>query len=175
MLFRLRFSLEDIPKWTERFSIEIEPEELPIDTEIAPKVRERGYYTKPEFLKVCRWKSPRTKPLCAANPASRIEIVSRAALSSNNERARIETFTLLSGVSWPTASVLLHFGHSDPYPILDFRALWSLGVSPPPPYTFAVWWEYVQFCRDLAKQAGVTVRDLDRALWQYSAVHQRAG
>ena len=37
----------------------------------------------------------------------------------------------LSGVRWPTASVLLHFGHRDRYPILDYRALEALGVPSP--------------------------------------------
>lgn len=40
--------------------------------------------------------------------------------------------TTINGVSWPMASVLLHFGHADRYPILDFRALWSLEVDTPP-------------------------------------------
>ncbi len=33
----------------------------------------------------------------------------------------------LDGVEWPTASTILHFCGARPYPILDYRALWSLG------------------------------------------------
>src|SRR4029453_1613085 len=98
------------------------------------------------------------------NKAGDVEVVTRAALTSSDERVRIETFTVLRGVSWPTASVLLHFGHSDPYPILDYRALWSRGVDLAPLYTFGVWWSYVQFCRSLAEQCGVSIRTLDKAL-----------
>jgi hypothetical protein len=72
-------------------------------------------------------------------------------------------------VSWPTASVLLHFGRADPYPILDFRALQSLGVEQPSQYTFDFWWAYVQACRRLADKHGVDMRTFDRALWQWSA------
>lgn len=68
----------------------------------------------------------------------------------------------LRGVSWPTASVLLHFGHHDEYPILDYRALWWLGYDKPPPYTFEFWSAYVSFCRTLAKRLSVSVRTLDR-------------
>jgi len=75
----------------------------------------------------------------------------------------------MNGVSWPTASVLLHFGYFDLYPVLDFRALWSLGIdSERTEYDFEFWWQYTQFCRELAKDVGVTMRTLDRALWQYS-------
>ena len=86
-----------------------------------------------------------------------------------DERQRIEALTRLHGVDYPTASVLLHLAHRDSYPIIDFRALWSLGVeTPPTAYFFTYWWAYTQACRSLAKDAGVRMRTLDRALWQYS-------
>ena len=72
------------------------------------------------------------------------------------------------------ASTILHFTHREPYPILDFRALWSLGIEQQPAYyVFSMWWEYVATCRRLADQAGVSARELDRALWQYSKENQR--
>ena len=88
------------------------------------------------------------------------------------ERLRIGALRCLSGVEWPTASVLLHLAHKEHYPILDFRALWSLGFDKPPAYTFDFWKKYVQTCRRLAKQQGVDMRTLDRALWQYSKENQ---
>jgi hypothetical protein len=75
----------------------------------------------------------------------------------------------LHGVSWPTASVFLHFAGRDRYPILDYRALWSLGIEKPIAYTFDFWWHYTLFCRKLADEAYVSMRTLDRALWQFSA------
>jgi hypothetical protein len=39
-------------------------------------------------------------------------------------------------------------------------------------YEFSFWWEYTQFCRKLAAEAGVSMRTLDRALWQYSKENQ---
>lgn len=80
----------------------------------------------------------------------------------------------LRGAQLPTASVLLHLARPDLYPIIDFRALWSLSINmPPASYGFAFWWAYVQACRELARSAGVTMRRLDRALWQYSKEHQK--
>lgn len=84
--------------------------------------------------------------------------------------------TLLSGVQWPTASVILHFCAAEPYPILDFRALWSLSEDVPPSgYTFPFWWSYCEATRCLAAKARVSMRVLDRALWQYSKENQLAG
>jgi hypothetical protein len=143
-----------------------------IESELAPVVRNRGYFTKPEFQVLCRWKTPRSKRLIESNSDEFIQAVTQTALSTPEERLRIEVLTLLRGVSWPTASVLLHFGHHDPYPILDFRALWSLGVNTLPDYEFDFWWEYTQVCRQLAREANVSMRTLDRALWQYSKEKQ---
>ena len=36
---------------------------------IRPQVLARGYLTRPEFLKLCAWKSVRTKPRCRKNSA----------------------------------------------------------------------------------------------------------
>ena len=55
-----------------------------------------------------------------------------------------------------------------PYPILDVRALASLGVTAPPRYTFPFWWAYTTFTRSLSRQTGLSMRDLDRGLWQFS-------
>jgi hypothetical protein len=79
----------------------------------------------------------------------------------------------LRGVSWPTASVVLHFCDTRRYPILDFRALWSLGYATPPAYNLEFWLAYTTFTRALARRRGLSMRILDRALWQYSSEHQR--
>lgn len=95
-----------------------------------------------------------------------------AALSTPDERLRVDVLRLLSGVAWPTASVILHWGHTEPYPILDFRAVWSLGLDALPPYDFPFWQAHTAYCRALASGVGVGMRELDRALWQYSKEHQ---
>lgn len=98
---------------------------------ISPAIHQRRHFTRDEFLTVATWKSRRPRKRYARNDEAFVTAVTRTALSTPHERLRIEVLTLLDGVSWPTASVLLHFGHPDPYPILDFRALWSLGVDVP--------------------------------------------
>jgi hypothetical protein len=103
-----------------------------------------------------------------------IAAVTGTALSTDNERLRIEVLTLLSGVNWPTASVILHFCAREPYPILDVRALWSLSMPAALPYDYPLWAEYTKVSRQLAARAGVSLRELDRALWLYSKENQVA-
>ena len=135
---------------------------------IGAAARARGHFTKPEFIEVCRWKTPRSQPRVARNTAAEIEEATGLALAAKSEALRIEIPRALAGVDWATASVLLHLAHTDPYPILDYRALEAFGMNRVPTYTVTFWNSYVAACRSLATNAGVDMRTLDRALWQWS-------
>lgn len=167
--FELRFPAEEVGAWAARYDVSAD---AALEGEVGPFMRREGYLTRDHFLTLARWKSPRSGPLCARNEAGFVEAVTRAAASATDERFRIEVLRLLQGVDWPTASVILHVGVADPYPLLDVRALWSLGHDTPPPYTFDLWWAYTTFSRDLARSQGVSMRALDRALWQFSKERQ---
>jgi hypothetical protein len=120
----LRFQQERIHFWADRY-LELNSDqqrENIIAGEISQRTHQVGFYNKLDFLEVCRWKSPRTHARCEENDEAYVREVTGIGLSTQNEQLRIEILTLLRGVSWPTASVLLHFGHRDPYPILDFHA-----------------------------------------------------
>ena len=170
MPFKLRIPLSDIPHWSARYEYNDA-----IPAELGPVARKRGHLTKTEFLAFTRWKTARTQQRCQANSPEFVKTATAVSLASPDERLRIEVLTLLSGVQWPTASVILHFCAIDPYPILDFRALWSLSADVPKSgYAFPFWWSYCEATRRLARKAHVSMRVLDRALWQYSKENQPA-
>lgn len=139
---------------------------------VAARARENGLLTRDDFLTLCEWKSPRARPRFESNSEEFVRAVTGVALTTPCEQLRVSALTLLDGVSWPTASVILHFCHPDPYPVLDVRAIWSLGVEGPIPYNFALWSDYTLTCRALARRTRTSMRALDRALWQYSKEHQ---
>lgn len=168
-MFRLRFPPAEIVRWAASFA---DPHTTLVDG-LSRGARARGVLTRKEFLALCRWKTPRTQPRCASNTAARIQEATRIALATDDERAKIYVLRTLAGVGWPTASVILHFCDTRPYPVLDYRALWSLGYSRPPVYTFEFWSAYTHFTRALAQSTGHDMRTVDRALWQYSKHHQR--
>jgi len=168
-MFKLKFQESKIPYYAGRYSY---ASEAKFENEIAPRAKKRGYLTRPEFIELGKWKTPRTQPLVRSNPSDIIEAVTRAALESRHEDVKIGVLRSLRGVSWPTASVVLHFCDKQPYPILDFRALWSLGYAVPPAYTLEFWLAYTDFTRQLARRTGHTMRIVDRALWQYSYERQ---
>jgi len=167
--FRLRFPLSEVMYWAARYAYADDAE---VEA-IGERARMRGWFTRDEFLAVARWKSPRSRRRCEENDEATVKAATQLALSTADERQRIEALTQLHGIDYPTASVLLHLAHREAYPIIDFRALWSLGVeTPPAAYSFTYWWAYTQACRSLAKEAGVRMRMFDRALWQFSKERQ---
>ena len=136
---------------------------------VGPK---QGYLTRAQLYEICHWKSQRRPELALANPEAFVREITAFSFSAKCEESRIGALTLLSGVEFPTASVILHFCVDPSYPILDFRAIWSLGVRRPRQYTIAFWLEYVELCRAIAAKHRIEVRGLDMALWQYSKEHQ---
>lgn len=130
--------------------------------------RARGYYRLDEFIKVCRWKTPRSGPRVAANTAKEIADATGRALATSDEGQRMTALLELAGVGVPTASTLLFFAFPDDYPILDVRALESLGVNERSSYPVKFWLAYLATCRELASRHQVSIRTLDKALWQYS-------
>jgi hypothetical protein len=163
--FTLQFDASMIPALASRYSYSLEDH---ITDEIGPAVRERGYFNRSEFIEVCRWKTPRSAPLVKKNFEEEVQEATRLALSATTELLRICIPMVLSGILLPTASVLLHFGHQDRYPIIDYRALEALGVMAPVSYTMPFWNAYVIACRKIDDETGYGMRVIDRAMWQWS-------
>ncbi len=165
----LRFPVSEIPHWAHRYSYDGEDDLI----RRMGMAKARGHLTREEFLALCKWKTPRSQPLCRRNKPQHIRDVTSNAFHCRDEKAKMAALRTLDGVGWPTASVLLHFCDRGSYPILDYRALWSLGLDrPPSSYTFDFWWAYTEFSRGLARTAKCDMRTLDRALWQFSKEQQ---
>jgi hypothetical protein len=166
---KLRFPESKVKFWADRFDYGQNEDGM---LSMRASVQSAGHLTKDQLRIVARWKSPRSAGNIEKNTDAFIREITGMALRAKDERARIEPLTLMDGVRWPTASVILHVFHSEPYPILDFRALWSVSVDVPSEYSMELWTPYTAYCRKIANRAGVSMRDLDRALWQFSKEHQ---
>jgi hypothetical protein len=169
--FEIQFPPERVPDLAARFPA---VDEGAVDT-IGPAARARGYYRRGEFLLVCAWKTPRSAPKVALNTEPAVRAATRRAFAETDEAVRIQALLSLSGVGVPTASTLLYFAFPALYPILDVRALESLGVKPRSQYPISFWLGYLEACRALAAQCGVSIRTLDKALWQWSKERSAAG
>lgn len=169
-MFKLRVPKDSIESWASRYSEFYDDSEVEA---LGHAARTAGYLAADQFRRIARWKTPRSQSRCRKNSETFVREVTAAAFSASEPRFKIEVLRLLDGVDWPTASVLLHFCDKEPWPIIDYRAFWSLSqASPAGSYSFALWASYANYTRQLAKELNVSMRVLDRALWAYSKVKQ---
>ena len=80
------------------------------------EIRLKKHIDKDQLKLVAKWKSKRSAGHIEKNSNNYVEEITSFAFSTNNERSRIEALTLLDGISWPTASAILHLFHNAPYP-----------------------------------------------------------
>lgn len=104
----------------------------------------------------------RSRSKVERNDAGAVETVTREAFETRDEARRTSGLIQLVGVGVPTASTLLHFAFPDDYPILDVRALESLGQRGRTTYSVSYWLKYLDACRRLARDHAVSIRVLDK-------------
>src|SRR5438876_5561921 len=157
----------------QRELVEEDPATAALVGELAD-VRRRGWFTRGEFLRMCRWKSPRALRRYAANPAATVRRVSRAVLAARSERRRLELLTRLKGVSVPTASAILTLIDPRRYGVIDIRAwqlLFRMGAVRRRPggvgFRFADWEQYLSILRQHARALRVSVRRVELTLFEY--------
>jgi hypothetical protein len=177
-----------ITEWSRRY-LERLPRKLRDDEEdllgrVGPQVGQRGFYRLEEVERVNKWKLPteRNRAHLAKNSTGEIEAVTREALAAPDHLQLHILVGWLYGVSDAVASALLMFPLPDKHTVIDFHAARALeglqekGHLPlllpwrpqgaesdwVPPYPL-----YIDVCRRLAEHLDVSLRDLDRALWQW--------
>ena len=100
--FTLRLPIAKVPHWADRYDYEDDTEVIAA----GESARERGWYTRDEFLTITDWKTNRSQTRVRRNTAAAIEDATKLALATADERLRIGVLTLLQGVEMPAASVL---------------------------------------------------------------------
>lgn len=133
-----------------------------------------GEFTRAHLADIVAWKSPRSLRILHENEAE-IRDALHLAMITETERAAIATLIALDGVGVPVASAVLTMVDENRYTIVDRRALESLGQPPRPQYAVNFYLDYLDVCRELSRKHGVSLRTLDRALWQWSAEQNQDG
>jgi hypothetical protein len=132
-----------------------------------------GNFDIAELRAIFEWKTRgRGRSRLERNAPEEIEDALRLALAARTERSAVSVLRGLAGVDVPVASAIMTAVDPRRYTILDFRALFSLGAKRS--YNSVDFYlAYLAACRRIAEAAGVDLRTLDRALWQYSKENQK--
>jgi len=115
------------------------------------------------------WKSHRRMDLFEQNDASAVEAAVKDAIAATHAadvRGAIQSLMRLSGVGLKMASAILTAMFPTLYTVCDFRASHALGHKDFSSLRYYI--EYLAECRAMATQYRVSLRDFDRANWQWS-------
>jgi hypothetical protein len=142
--------------------------------------RKRGYLTKADLLKICRWKSARAIRQIRRNRADRIRRVTGEAFTTRSERKKLSLLTSLYGVGIPMASAILTLTRPARYGVIDIR-VWQLlhtmgsvtSNKKGQAFDFDEWCLYLEILRHYAKSYNVGARDIERTLFMVHGRYQR--
>lgn len=133
-----------------------------------------GHGTMDDAVRIVRWKVPdRTYGrFKAKNEWPEIKRVMRnavALLKRGEDMEAIRVLRSLHMVATSTATAFACWLREGEFPLIDMMALRALGYQGA--INDHVLARYIDFCRAEAQRLGMTIRDLDRALW----VHRGTG
>lgn len=161
--FQLQFPPEQIVTYAKRYSFEDDLSALEAGQNIS-----KGDCTRVNLETIYEWKTRgRGRGRLQQNSERDICDALKIATMAQTERAAISVLIGLDGVDVPVASAILTAINPEKYTIIDFRALQALGQSTKD-RSVKYYLRYLSACRELARKHNTTLRQLDRALWQWS-------
>jgi len=127
-----------------------------------------GDYSPGNLLRIFEWKTTgRGRSRLLRNEEPDIHDALRLACMAETPRAAIAVLTSLDGIAVPVASAIMTTIYPDRFTVIDFRALEALG-SKSADRSVRFYVLYLDYCRQLAEAWAMSLRQLDRALWQWS-------
>ena len=139
-------------------------------------VREVGFFTRSEFLRMCKWKEQRERRRqnWISNTEDEVQLLSARALGALDEARRILHLCRLRGVGIPVASAFLMLVDPENYGVIDIRVWQLLALYNEVDYDLdgqglqlLHWLDYLDKIRLWAGEFNVSVRAIERTLFQH--------
>lgn len=169
-----------IDYWSNRYDLKCSERDRALYKQIKNKLNKLfpsgkiRYLTRDILYDVVDWKASRIRKSVLSNKPAFVKEISRCCLLSRNEQLKIEALAILKGVKYRVASAILHFCFPEKYTVMDWRAWESLIKQKELAKTYKIkddfehWHKYLKTCRSICTRCNRTLRQLDKALWQYS-------
>jgi thermostable 8-oxoguanine DNA glycosylase len=129
-----------------------------------------GDFGRARLETIFEWKTKgRGRSRLKKNTDEEIADALKLALEAKTPRAAIAVLRGLTGVDVPVASAILATIRPDEHTIIDWRALQAFGAyKANMVIDTKLYLSYLDYCKEIAERNGVSLRDLDRAMWQWS-------
>jgi len=126
-----------------------------------------------EFFKIVIWKSNRAKgKVLRGIKKSRksVKELMRKVYNVRTPEEKVETLIKIKGIGLPIASAILTVCYPNEFTVLDYR-VWDILFKDKKvnnknlPNTISSYLDYVNVCKNYAKELNLNLRDFDRAMW----------
>ena len=124
-----------------------------------------------DLLMIAEWKAPRSAHHLKSNKSSELlsEVLNVATAECGLTGKKVDELVKLVGVRIPMASAILTCINPASYTVIDVKVLDALHAKQRT-ITRDLYIRYLTFCRSTAKEIGVELRQLDRALWKSGSI-----
>jgi len=145
--------------------------------QVHPRFRDEHTMEPFDFFAIVVWKSNRTKTKVKKgldDAGKSVQELMREVAQAETPGAMVEVLLQVGGIGLAVASAILAVCDPKTFTVLDYRAWETLqgasleGLPEHYPVTSDEYLDYCRVCRRLAEQVGMSLRDLDRALWAKS-------
>lgn len=175
IIFKLQPTDSEIPGLIGRYEAKEDDDFLAAGARIL-----KGDFSKENLLIIYQWKLQAYKRFDhkgnyfdknSDEDVSRIlQSTIKAAVEAQTPERALHELQLLKGIGPPVASAILTAIFPDRFTVIDVMALRALGVTEVTKAE-ALYPKYVAFCGSQAERLGISLRDMDRALWQWGHEH----
>lgn len=145
--------------------------------EVSGRFQQERTLTDREFFSIVVWKSNRAKTKIKRGLAAVEKSVGqlmREVYEAETPEEKVESLLGIWGIGLAMASAILTVCYPTQFTVLDYRAWEALraaaveGLPNRYPQSTEQYLDYCEVCGRLAERAGLSLRDLDRALWAKS-------
>jgi len=145
--------------------------------QVHPRFRKEGTLEPFDFFAIVVWKSNRAKTKIKRglkDAGKSVQELMREVAHAETPRDKVDVLLQVWGIGLAVASAILTVCDPKTFTVLDYRAWETLqgaslqGLSGHYPATPDEYLDYCRVCRRLAEQVGMSLRNLDRALWAKS-------
>lgn len=180
-MFQLQFDPKEIPTLAHQYMTTKNGAEKDAAMEKAGKDILDGKRTKENLEAIYRWKAARAvRHFLRNTPTNIAQCLAGAIEAESDDRAAVAALvrdpTLkngLYGVQVPIASAILTAIFPHRFTVIDYKALASLGCPQDSPGV-GFYLAYLRACRRIKDENKVSLRTLDRALWQWWTNQEKA-
>lgn len=142
-------------------------------SEVSAAFKERGFLAPEEFFAILIWKSNRSKTKIRDSilkNGKTVRGIMTEVSKADTPGLKLDILDSVPYIGIPIASAILSVCYPDDFTVADYRACAAIKkygkeINGNPTASKTAYFEYLNACKELARESNLSLRDFDRMLW----------